>query len=57
MKRIYIELILAIMVSGWTISNMLFIMKEDIVCTFLPIIVSFVIQFLGTIIMAAGEEE
>lgn len=57
MKRIYIELILAIMVFGWTISNMLFIMKGDIVCTFLPIIVSFAIQFLGTIIMAAEEVE
>lgn len=57
MKRIYFELILAIMVLGWTISNILFITKEDIVCIFLPIIVSFAIQFLVTIIMAAAIEE
>lgn len=57
MKRIYFELILAIMVLGWTISNILFITKEDIVCILLPIIVSFAIQFLVTIIMAAAAIE
>lgn len=55
MKRIHFEMITALIVFAWTISNVMFIRKEDAVYTFLPIMIGFIIQFLGTLLIAAAE--
>ena len=54
MKRIYFEMIAALIIFAWTISNIVLIGKEDNIFVLLPIIFSFVIQFIGTLIMAAS---
>lgn len=58
MKRIYFEMIAALIIFAWTISNIIFnnilIGKEDNIFVLLPIISNFVIQFIGVLIMAAS---
>lgn len=55
MKRIYIECLIAVLILFWCISNMF--ITTNLFVVWLPAIVSFVIQFMGTIIMAACECE
>lgn len=51
-------MIAALIIFAWTISNIVFnnilIGKEDNIFVLLPIIFSFVIQFIGVLIMAAS---
>lgn len=54
MKRIYFEMVVALIIFAWTISNIVLMGKEDKIFVLLPIIFSFVIQFIGVLIMAAS---
>ncbi len=54
MKRIYFEMVVALVILTWTISNILLMGKEDKIFVLLPIIFSFIVQFIGVLIMAAS---
>ncbi len=55
MKRIYIEMILAILILAWTIGNMLLTGILFVSC--FPIIIGFCIQFVGTLAVATATED
>ena len=55
MKRIYIEMILAILILAWTVGNM--ILTGTILVSCFPIIIGFCIQFMGTLIAATTPED
>ena len=52
MKRIYIEMILAILILAWTVGNMLLTWTIFVSC--FPIIISFCIQFVGTLVVTTA---
>ena len=53
MKRIYVECILAVLILFWCVSNIFLTSSLFVAC--LPAIVSSVIQFIGTLIVATCE--
>lgn len=55
MKRIYIEMIIAILIFAWTVGNM--ILTGTIFVSCFPIIISFCIQFVGVLVVATTPEE
>lgn len=55
MKRIYIEMILAILIFAWTVGNMILTWTLFVSC--FPIIISFCIQFVGVLALATAPEE
>ena len=55
MKRIYIEMIIAILIFAWTVGNM--ILTGTIFVSCFPIIISFCIQFIGTLAAATASED
>ena len=55
MKRIYIEMIAAILIFAWTVGNI--ILTGTIFVSCFPIIISFCIQFVGVLAIAAAPEE
>lgn len=55
MKRIYIEMIVAILILAWTVGNI--ILTGDIFISCFPIIISFCIQFIGVLAVATTPEE
>lgn len=55
MKRIYIEMILALVIFAWTISNI--ILTGTIFVSCFPIIISFCIQFVGVLAIATAPED
>ena len=57
MKRIYFEMMVAFVILMWTVSNILLIGKEDNFFILLPIILSFCIQFIGILVVAATPED
>lgn len=55
MKRIYIEMIIAILIFAWTVGNI--ILTGTIFVSCFPIIISFCIQFVGVLAIATAPEE
>ena len=55
MKRIYIEMIIAILIFAWTVGNIIITGTIFVFC--FPIIISFCIQFVGVLAMAMAPEE
>lgn len=55
MKRIYIEMILAILIFAWTVGNMILTWTLFVSC--FPIIIGFCIQFIGTLVVATASED
>ena len=55
MKRIYIEMIAAILIFAWTVGNI--ILTGTIFVSCFPIIISFCIQFVGVLAIATAPEE
>ena len=55
MKRIYIEMIVAILIFAWTVGNI--ILTGTIFVSCFPIIISFCIQFVGVLAIATAPEE
>ena len=55
MKRAYFELIVAILILAWTIGNI--ILTGTILTSCFPIILSFCIQFIGILAVAATPED
>lgn len=55
MKRIHIELILAILILAWTVGNM--ILTGTIFVSCFPIIISFCIQFVGVLAVGTTPED
>lgn len=55
MKRVYFELIVAILILAWTIGNML--LTGTILTSCFPIILSFCIQFIGILAVATASED
>lgn len=55
MKRIYIEMIIAILIFAWTTGNI--ILTGTIFVSCFPIIISFCIQFVGVLALATAPEE
>lgn len=55
MKRIYIEMIIAILILAWTVGNI--ILTGTIFVSCFPIIISFCIQFVGVLALATAPEE
>ena len=55
MKRIYIEMIVAILILAWTVGNMLLTWTISVSC--FPIIIGFCIQFVGVLAVATTPEE
>lgn len=55
MKRIYIEMIIAILIFAWTVGNI--ILTGTIFVSCFPIIISFCIQFVGVLVIATAPEE
>ena len=55
MKRIYIEMILAILIFAWTVGNMILTWTLFVSC--FPIIISFCIQFVGVLAIATAPED
>lgn len=53
MKRIHIELILAILILAWTVGNM--ILTGEILFSCFPIIISFCLQFIVLLGVATAE--
>lgn len=53
MKRIYIECLIAVLILFWCVSNIF--LTSNLFTAWLPAIVSFVIQFIGTLIATAYE--
>ena len=55
MKRIYIEMIIAVLILAWTVGNM--ILTRTLFVSCFPIIISFCIQFVGVLALATAPEE
>ena len=55
MKRICIEMIVALLVFAWTVGNI--ILTGTIFVSCFPIIISFCIQFVGVLAIATAPEE
>lgn len=55
MKRVYFEMIVASLVLAWTICNMA--LTGTILTSCFPIILSFCIQFIGILAVAATPED
>jgi len=55
MKRIYFEMIAAILILAWTVGNM--ILTGTIFVSCFPIIFSFCIQFVGVLAVATTPED
>jgi len=55
MKRIYIEMIIAILIFAWTVGNI--ILTGTIFVSCFPIIISFCIQFVGVLAIATAPED
>ena len=55
MKRIYIECLIAVLILFWCVSNIF--LTSNLFTACLLAIISFVIQFIGTLIAAACEED
>lgn len=55
MKRIYIEMIIAILIFAWTVGNI--ILTGTIFVSCFPIIISFCIQFVGVLAIAMAPED
>ena len=55
MKRIYIEMIVAILILAWTVGNMLLTWTISVSC--FPIIIGFCIQFVGVLAIATAPED
>ena len=55
MKRIYIEMIAAILIFAWTIGNI--ILTGTIFVSCFPIIIGFCIQFVGVLAVATAQED
>ena len=55
MKRICIEMIVALLVFAWTVGNI--ILTGTIFVSCFPIIISFCIQFIGVLAVATTPEE
>lgn len=55
MKRIYFEMVVAILILAWTVSNM--ILTGTIFVSCFPIIISFCIQFVGVLVVGTTPEE
>ena len=55
MKRIYIEMIVAILILAWTVGNM--ILTGTILVSCFPIIIGFCIQFIGILVVVTAPED
>jgi len=55
MKRMYIEMIVAILILAWTVGNM--ILTGTIFVSCFPIIIGFCIQFIGVLAVATTPEK
>ena len=55
MKRICIEMIVALLIFAWTVGNM--ILTGTIFVSCFPIIIGFCIQFIGVLAVATTPEE
>lgn len=55
MKRIYIEMIIAILIFAWTVGNI--ILTGTIFVSCFPIIIGFCIQFVGVLAIATAPED
>ena len=55
MKRIYIEMILAILIFAWTVGNI--ILTGTIFVSCFPIIIGFCVQFIGTLVATTTPED
>lgn len=55
MKRIYVEMILALVIFAWTTSNI--ILTGSIFVSCFPIIISFCIQLVGVLAIAMAQED
>jgi hypothetical protein len=55
MKRIYIEMIIAILILAWTVGNML--LTGTIFVSCFPIIIGFCIQFIGVLVAITTPED
>lgn len=55
MKRIYIEMIVAILIFAWTVGNI--ILTGTIFVSCFPIIIGFCIQFAGVLAIATAPED
>ena len=55
MKRIYIEMIVALLILAWTVGNMLLTWTIFVSC--FPIIIGFCIQFVGVLAVATASED
>ena len=55
MKRMYIEMIVAILILAWTVGNMLLTWTIFVSC--FPIIISFCIQFVGILVAITTPED
>lgn len=55
MKRIYVEMILALVIFAWTTSNM--ILTGTIFVSCFPIIIGFCIQFIRTLAVITTPED
>ena len=55
MKRIYIEMIIAILIFAWTVGNI--ILTGTILVSCFPIIICFCIQFVGVLVMVTTPED
>lgn len=55
MKRIYIEMIVAILILAWTVGNMILTGTIFVSCS--PIIIGFCIQFVGTLVATTASED
>lgn len=53
MKRIYVELILAILILTWTVGNI--VLTGKILFSCFPIVISFCIQFIVLLAVATAE--
>ena len=55
MKRIYIEMIIAILIFAWTVGNI--ILTGTIFVSCFPIIIGFCIQFVGVLVAVTTPED
>lgn len=55
MKRIYIEMIAAILILAWTVGNMILTWTLFVSC--FPIIIGFCIQFVGILVATTASED
>ena len=55
MKRIYTEMIIAVLILAWTVGNMILTWTIFVSCY--PIIIGFCIQFVGTLVAITTPED